>query len=785
MKTLLAMRKWYLLVLMLGLWLPSQAWAQTGETIYLSTLGGNQILKVVDSATPVATVFHTGGTGDTTFVEGIVVGPDNKIYIADTDASRIWRLSQDGMAIEKVYDFAQCTGACPKGGEGPSFSTTGDLYFNTRDIAHTGIWKITSSQLSGSLPVTTATNVVTAAQDGSTFGEDTRFDATDKLLFVDRSGGKVWRFDSLTNIISGLSTPIGIAVNSTGDIFVANTGTNSVKHYDANGNPASVPDFVTFTPPDMPVFLKFDASGNLFVVTAQDFFADSGKVWRVNPSGNKTLVVDLTMTTGVGTKAWGLALPATSFTTAQQAVSPGTLTTYTNGSIMSEGVLLPPNVVMNGTAFMAENFIQRACTELNSTIPAGGSIPNTWSGGFSVPGGSKFTPIAGTGGFCMILEKLCYDMNHALITPCNIATPAPPTPLIELTIHYQTQASQSNPAVVIFSDGGIDYANITNFFNPDNTGGGGTKVLNTSTSVLNQPTALPADTTPPTVTASTSPLPNGAGWNNTSPVNVLISASDDQTINHITYSTAGAQTIGSTTVIAASTLFPIANQGSTTVSFSATDNATPTPFTTNGTPLVVNIDTTPPTITITTPPSGATYTITQAVASSYACADAGSGVATCAGPVASGANIDTASVGSKTFTVNSTDVAGNSATSSVAYTVAGYSLCLLYDPTHAVKSGAAIPLKLYLCDANGNDLSNSGTVVNATSLVQVSSGTTDTIVDAGSSNVDNNFRFDSTLGPSGGYIFNLKTTGLATGTYNLHFTAGADTTDHFLVFQVK
>jgi hypothetical protein len=142
-------------------------------------------------------------------------------------------------------------------------------------------------------------------------------------------------------------------------------------------------------------------------------------------------------------------------------------------------------------------------------------------------------------------------------------------------------------------------------------------------------------------------------------------------------------------------------------------------------------------------------------------------------------------LGSKTFTVNSTDVAGNSATSSVTYSVVAYGICLLYDPTHAVKSGAAIPLKLYLCDANGNDLSNSGTIVNATSLVQVSSGTTDTIVDAGSSNVDNNFRFDSTLGPSGGYIFSLKTTGLPTGTYNLHFTAGADPTDHILVFQVK
>jgi len=115
-----------------------------------------------------------------------------------------------------------------------------------------------------------------------------------------------------------------------------------------------------------------------------------------------------------------------------------------------------------------------------------------------------------------------------------------------------------------------------------------------------------------------------------------------------------------------------------------------------------------------------------------------------------------------------------------------YNVCLLYDPTKAVKSGATIPLKLYLCDSTGSDLSSSSVIVHATSLVQVSTNTTDTIVTAGDANPDNDFRFDATLGPSGGYIFNLKTTGLAAGTYNLSFTAGSDLTfTYTLQFQVK
>ena len=71
-----------------------------------------------------------------------------------------------------------------------------------------------------------------------------------------------------------------------------------------------------------------------------------------------------------------------------------------------------------------------------------------------------------------------------------------------------------------------------------------------------------------------------------------------------------------------------------------------------------NIDTTPPTITITAPVNGATFTLNQVVNASYTCTDA-VGVVTCLGPVATGAAIDTATTGAKTFTVTATDAAGN------------------------------------------------------------------------------------------------------------------------------
>jgi sugar lactone lactonase YvrE len=114
-----------------------------------------------------------------------------------------------------------------------------------------------------------------------------------------------------------------------------------------------------------------------------------------------------------------------------------------------------------------------------------------------------------------------------------------------------------------------------------------------------------------------------------------------------------------------------------------------------------------------------------------------------------------------------------------------YNVCLLYDPTKAVKSGATIPIKLQLCDANGGNLSSSSIVVHATTLTMVSTSISGQVQDAGNANPDNDFRYDATLGGTGGYIFNLSTKGLTTGTYQLNFQAGSDPVPHAAPFQVQ
>jgi hypothetical protein len=114
-----------------------------------------------------------------------------------------------------------------------------------------------------------------------------------------------------------------------------------------------------------------------------------------------------------------------------------------------------------------------------------------------------------------------------------------------------------------------------------------------------------------------------------------------------------------------------------------------------------------------------------------------------------------------------------------------YGICPLYDPTKMVKSGATLPVKLYLCDFNSTDVSSAAVVLQATGVTLASTDTSGVLAVVGDTDPDLDFRFDPTLGPTGGYIFNLRTSGLGTGTWVLSFNASGDPVAHTVSFQVR
>jgi hypothetical protein len=187
-----------------------------------------------------------------------------------------------------------------------------------------------------------------------------------------------------------------------------------------------------------------------------------------------------------------------------------------------------------------------------------------------------------------------------------------------------------------------------------------------------------------------------------------------------------------------------------------------------------------PTITISAPASQS-YLLNESISAGYGCADGGSGVATCVGPVVGGNPVDTASPGAKSFTVSATDRVGNTASQSVSYNVA-YGVCVLFDQTKAYKLGSTIPIKLQLCDVGSSNMSTADIVLHATGLTKKDSTASGIVEDAGNSNPDSDFRYDAELA---GYIFNLSTKGLSTGTWALSFAAANDLIPHTVEFDVR
>jgi len=267
------------------------------------------------------------------------------------------------------------------------------------------------------------------------------------------------------------------------------------------------------------------------------------------------------------------------------------------------------------------------------------------------------------------------------------------------------------------------------------------------------------DATNPGISGSRTPAANAAGWNN-GDVTVSFSCSDNLS---------GVASCPAPVTVSSEG----ANQSASGTATDVAGNSASASFG------PINIDKTAPSIAVSSP--GSVYLLNQAVPAIYACTDLLSGVANCSGTVANGTNIDTSSVGVKTFSVTARDAAGNTASYSANYTVT-YGVRALYDQGKAAKSGSTVPVKLQLVDAGGNNVSSGSVTVTAVGVSLKTSSASGAVEDSGNANPDNNFRYDSSLG---GYIFNLSTRGLGTGTYVLRFVAANDPVTHTVEFQVK
>ena len=222
--------------------------------------------------------------------------------------------------------------------------------------------------------------------------------------------------------------------------------------------------------------------------------------------------------------------------------------------------------------------------------------------------------------------------------------------------------------------------------------------------------------------------------------------------------------------------FVISAEGVSTIYYRSIDNANNVEATQTQ---EVKIDKTTPIVAINIPVDGATYLINQLVNASWTVEDYVSGIFSVIATAPNGSPIDTASAGTKTFTVTATDYAGRQASAQATYTV-NYDYFGILQPINQDGSsvfrpgkGRVIPVKFQLKDANSNYVSNAVARLFYAKILNDVTGTVIAANTVGQANTDNLFRYDST---DNLYIYNLDTNALSSGTWELQIVLDDTTT---------
>lgn len=196
------------------------------------------------------------------------------------------------------------------------------------------------------------------------------------------------------------------------------------------------------------------------------------------------------------------------------------------------------------------------------------------------------------------------------------------------------------------------------------------------------------------------------------------------------------------------------------------------------------VDRKAPSIAIASPVAAA-YALHAVVLADYGCGDGGSGVARCAGPVATGSGIDTASVGAKSFAVEAGDNVGNTASASVAYDVhfvfGGFFAPLSNVPAvNDVKAGQSVPVKFSLAGSQGLGVLAAGSP--SANQVACDAGQTGVPVGDEFSASVSGLQYDSILDQ---YSYVWKTNRTWAGTCRQLTVVLVDGTSHTLAFRFR
>lgn len=645
--------------------------------LYISAIGDERVRKVTVDGT-ISTVAGNGTTGfggdggpatsaNLFDPSGIAVDDTGNIYIADLWNQRIRKVTIDGV----ISTVAGNGTAGFSGDGGPATSASLNLPVSV------------AADTSGNLYIADSANqrIRKVAPDGtiSTFAGN---------------GTEGFGGDGSPATSAELNNPYGVAVDANGNVYIANL-IGSIRKVAPNGTISTVAGnglgfggdggAATSAQLDGSDSVALDSSGNLFI--ADEVNQRVRLVPGVVVTDTTPPVVAPTITGTQGTNGWYVSNVIVTWTVtdplapiiSQTGCGTTTISTDTTGQVVTCTA-----IGQGGTNTQSVTIKRDATppvpTATPSPLPNGNGWNNsavnvTFTGTDSTSGVASCSPpvtVSTQGANQSSASGTCTDNAgnvSAAVSATNINIDTTP-PVVSGTAAPSANVNGWNntPVTVTFTAtdtlSGVAangcHAPVvlsTNGVGQSVTGSCTDKAGNSASTTVN---GINIDTIAPVATATATPAPNAAGWNDST---VTVSFSGTDNLNG-----SGITNCSPSVILSASG----ANQIATGT---CTDKAGNTSAPTKDT---VNIDETVPSVSITTPANGASYVAGSTVDAAYSCTDSLSGVASCVGTVGIGSPISTSAAGTYGFSVSATSVAGTSATGTTSYTVVaaapGYTL---------------------------------------------------------------------------------------------------------------
>src|ERR1700722_467250 len=371
----------------------AQAQSPTGPFAYVTNQSSNSV-SVIDTSTNTLVTTIALCTDCSLAPAGLAVTPDgSRVYVANRGNGTVSVIATSTNTISATIAIPPCDCASSSPA-GVAITPDGTRAYVT-DTSRNAIEVIDTNP--ASLTYNTVTTTITA--DVGNPDGPIAVTPDGSAAFYTFGTGYVGRIDTSTNshtttILVG-SNPTGIAVTpNNAFIYVTNNGGNTVSVI-PNTFPTfspitsvtvgSGPYSVAFTPNSGFAYVVNVGSDSVSVIntTTQSVVATIPPICiftnqiQTTPDGTQAYVADSecsradvistvsntdTTHVPVGSGPFGVAIgptgTGTTFTTPQQPSFQGSTNTFTDGTIITQTVHLPGDVILNGAAFMAVKFMQ-------------------------------------------------------------------------------------------------------------------------------------------------------------------------------------------------------------------------------------------------------------------------------------------------------------------------------------------------------------------------------------------------------------------------------------------